>query len=70
MPGLTVVSLRRRRFRERDLLVRMCRAPEWPRRTLPEPVTLKRLLAPRWDFNFGTTISSASPPPEAKGCSL
>src|SRR5512146_2062762 len=44
---------RSRRFRFDVFLVRMWLLKALKRRTLPEPVTLKRFLAPRWVFIFG-----------------
>ena len=46
-PPLTLVLLRRFRFRFCDFLVRMWFFIEWLRRTLPPAVSLKRFAAPR-----------------------
>ena len=53
--GLTRVLCRSLRFRFRVFFVRMWLFIEWLRFTLPLPVNLNRLLAPRCDFCFGTT---------------
>src|SRR5579871_3397060 len=45
-----------RRLRERTFEVRMCRAPEWWRTTLPVPVFLNLLDAPLWVFSFGIML--------------
>src|SRR5215467_785670 len=49
----TITSISRLRFRLVVFLVRMCRACEWPRLTLPPAVSLKRLAAPLCVFSFG-----------------
>jgi len=43
----------KRRFRARDLEVKMWRAKAWLRLILPVPVFLNRLDAPLWVFSFG-----------------
>lgn len=50
---LTRVLCRSLRFRLRVFLVRIWLFIEWLRFTLPLPVSLKRLHAPRCDFCFG-----------------
>ena len=59
--ALTNVLLRRRRLRLDVFFVRMWFFSEWFRLTLFDPVSLKRLAAPRCDFNFGTILTSAAP---------
>lgn len=51
--GCTKEDLRRLRFRLGDFLVRMWLVNAFLRLILPEPVNLKRFLAPLFDFNFG-----------------
>jgi hypothetical protein len=53
MAGATKALSRNRRRRLRDLPMNMCCAPHFARRTLPEPVILKRLQAARLLFIFG-----------------
>ena len=43
----------RRRVRVEGFFSRMWFMKAWRRRSLPVPVTLKRLAAPRWVFIFG-----------------
>ncbi len=57
MEALTNVLLRRRRLRLEVFFVRMWFLSEWFRLTLFDPVSLKRLTAPRCDFNFGTILT-------------
>src|SRR6185295_13419589 len=54
----TTVVPRRWRLRWRVLLVRMCDLNALARMTLPEPVFLNRLAAPRWVFSFGMMVLS------------
>src|SRR2546423_2507360 len=49
----TSTSPVRRRVSSEDLRSKLWRMPAWPRMILPEPVTLKRFLAPLWVFCFG-----------------
>src|SRR5687767_8719991 len=52
-PGATSVSRLRRRVRVEGFFSSMWFMKAWRRRSLPVPVTLKRLAAPRWVFIFG-----------------
>src|SRR5687768_12751224 len=52
-PGATVVSPARRRFRLGAFFSRMWLLLTCRRRSLPVPVILKRLAAPRWVFILG-----------------
>src|SRR5438034_11266836 len=62
-PGVwIVVPRRRRRFLFGDFLVRMWLLNAFMRLTFPEPVILKRFLAPRCDFIFGIAIPFMSIP--------
>ncbi len=56
--ALTNVLLRRRRLRLDVFFVRMWFFSEWFRLIFFDPVSLKRLAAPRCDFNFGTILTS------------
>ena len=59
---LVAIVVGRRRFRLRldDFLVRIWLLYAFMRRTLPDPVTVKRFLAPLWVFIFGMTNSQAT----------
>src|SRR5215470_11863854 len=50
--GLTMVTFLSLRMRPEALRPVKWRLAEWPRRIFPPAVTLKRLRAPRWVFNF------------------
>src|SRR5215469_3640514 len=50
--GLTMVTFLSLRMRPEALRPVKWRLAEWPRRIFPPAVSLKRLLAPRWVFNF------------------
>src|SRR5829696_2897315 len=52
-PGATSASRLRRRVRVEGFFSRMWFMKACRRRSLPVPVTLKRLAAPRWVFIFG-----------------
>ena len=56
-----------RRFRERDLEVKMWRAKACRRLILPVPVFLNRLAAPLWVFSFGINLFRKSPQGAASG---
>ena len=58
-PGVVmIVPRRRRRFLFDDFLVRMWLLNALMRFTFPEPVILKRFLAPLCDFIFGIAVPS------------
>src|SRR5258706_14558911 len=58
-PGVVmIVPWRRRRFLFDDFLVRIWLLNALMRFTFPEPVILKRFLAPLWDFIFGIAVPS------------
>ena len=62
-PGVAmIVPWRRRRFLFDDFLVRIWLLNALMRFTFPEPVILKRFLAPLWDFIFGIEIPFMSIP--------
>ena len=55
--GVTIALSRQRRRRFRDLPIIPCWPPPLGRRTRPEPLTLKRLLAARLVFILGMSSS-------------
>ncbi len=58
----TVVLLASFRFRLLGFEVKIWRANEWPRMIFPPAVSLNRLAAPLWVFNFNLTFAKTALP--------
>src|SRR3954447_4402426 len=66
-PGASTTSSLRRRVRVEGFFSRMWLRIARRRRSLPVPVALKRLAAPRWVFIFGIWDFLRRPPHRATG---